>query len=672
MPRRRIRVAIVSAAALGTLGLIGACTPTPPPTAPTPPVIQMLPDRSQGFYSMPWPNDLRRSDRGMSDWSSLPGLASDPLTEPLPAIPLLPAIVDRAESTVTQFGTNTAVFMRPLVALDPTSLPTPAQTTGPDASVLLVDLSTGTRAPAVVVAQERRDRFRPDHLLTVLPYPGHPLRPDTDHAVLVFDTVRTAAGAPLERAPLIDQLRRPHDPSMPMTAEQHGALSRQLDAAVAAVESSSTRDPDDLVAFTVYRTQDTGREWRAVTAAVDSAPTPAIQVDSVDSCTTRSTDPGAPTALVRGRIALPTWQQGAFPYLLDGGRIDVDGSGRAVRTGTRAAPVQLLVPCTTPPAAGWPVLTFVDGTGGDEDIATTPSPVRRAAMLYGQIAPLYGNGVGDAGTVLQGLGFEDLRSQQELVFYNLLNPVAVRTNVLQQASDHLVFTRAVAAFAHPGAAFGQPGTVGADPGSVVIAGHSQGAQTLPFVASAAPSLVDGVVSSAGSGGQYHSIAHGPRRLESLGLLTIAPDRLDELNPLLHMVQTVFEAADGSNVPTTQHFINLTGYADTCTTVETGTHYARSQGLASYALAPEISYGEPSLDRISATTPVSANSSGATRVQVLLPGGHFVYRSNVDRLTSFVAQVHAGTAPVVRPEQFASNASNCAGRRYDDPPRLFGI
>jgi len=459
---------------------------------------------------------------------------------------------------------------------------------------------------------------------------------------------------------------------MPMNVEQHAALGDQLAAVEAAVVGSTGFQPDDLVAFTVYRTQDTGREWRSVTAALDATPTPAIQVDSIGTCTSRTTDPGSPTAIVRARIALPTWQQGTFPYLLDGGRIGTDAEGRAVRTGTRVAPVQLLVPCATPPATGWPVVTFVDGTGGDEDIATTTSPVRRASMLYGQIAPLYGNGVGDAATVLESFGFDDLQSQQELVFYNLLNPVAVRTNVLQQASDHLVFTRAVASFSLDGVAVGQPGTVAADPGRVVVAGHSQGAQTLPFVAAAAPDLIDGVVSSAGSGGQYHSIAHGPRRLESVGLLTIAPERLDELNPLLHLVQTVFEAADGSNVPTTQHFINLTGAADTCTTIETGTHFARSQGLASYALAPEISYGDPALDRIPASTPISANSGGATRVQILLPGGHFVYRSNVDHLTAFVQQIHAGTAPVVRPEQFTSNTSNCAGQRYDDPPRLFGF
>jgi hypothetical protein len=243
------------------LAIGAACVPAPtaPPT-PVSPVIQMLPNRSQGFYSMPWPNDLRRSDAGMADWSSLPGLSSNPLTEPLPPIPLLPAIVDRAEPTVDRFGTNTAVFMRSLVALDDGSLPTPADGLRPDASVQLMDLTTGERAPAVVVAQERRDRFRPDHLLTILPYPGHPLRPDRSYGVLVFDTVRTADGTPLERSPLLDQLARPYEPSMPMNVEQHAALVQQLDAVRAAVVDSTAFEPSDLVAFTVYRTQDTGRE----------------------------------------------------------------------------------------------------------------------------------------------------------------------------------------------------------------------------------------------------------------------------------------------------------------------------------------------------------------------------------------------------------------------------
>lgn len=658
---------------LGVIGGITACvpmTPVPPPE----PVIQMLPNQAEGFFSMPWPNHIRRTDSGMTDWNSLPGITSNPLVEPLPTVPLLPAIIDAAQRTVDQFGTNSAVFLRSMVALDDGSLPTPAATLADDASVQLVDLSTGDQAPAVVVSQERADRFRPAHLLTILPYPGHPLRPDREYGVLVFNSVRTATGVPLQPTPLLAQLRQPHAASMPMSAPQHAALSNQLDAVEQITATSTAYSPTDLVAFTVYRTQDTGREWNAVVDALASTPVPPISVTSIDPCTERPRDPGANLALIQGTIALPTWQQGSFPYLLDGGDIRIDPLGRAERTGTRVAPVQLLVPCRPAPATGWPVLTFVDGTGGDEDIPTTSAPVRRTNMIYGQLAPLYGNGVGDASTLLSLVGFPTLRSQQEIVFYNLLNPRAVRSNPLQQASDHLTFTRSLSTFTLDGADLSEPvpGTINADPNRVVISGHSQGAQTLPLVAGADDTLIDGVVSSAGSGGQYHSIAHGPRRLESVGRLTIAPERLDELNPLLHLVQTTIENTDGANFPTTQDFINVSGYADTCTTVETATHFARSQGLASYALAPEISYGEPTLDRIEATSPISANSAGRTRVQVLLSGGHFVYASNVDRLTAFAEEVFAGVAPTVRPAEFETRTNNCAGERYDDPPRLFGI
>lgn len=645
-----------------------------PPEVASPPVIasiEMSPKLLNGWFSMPWPNDIRRSDAGMLDWTALPGITTDLFTEPLPQIPLLPEIMAKAQPSVSQFGRNTAVYFRSTVALDPSSLPTPAAATGPESAVQLIDLETGERAPIVVVGQERQDRFRPSHLLTLLPYPGHPLRSDARYAAVVFDDVESAGHIPLEPAELIRQLGREFDSSMPMTAAQHAALGSQLADVAAAVTEHTSHDPGEIVAFSVYRTQNTHREWDGIVAAANAAPTPSISVAGVDACAPSVRDGGASMAIVHGSVPLPMWQAGDFPYLLEGGGIVVPASGRAVLQGTRSTPVQLLVPCSAPPPAGWPVLTFMDGTGGDEDIATTRAPVRRSGVVYGQISPLYGNGIAGAAELLSVFGYTDPAAQKELVFYNLLNPAAIRTNPLQQASDHLVFTRALAQFAMSGAEFGQPGTVRADASKVVIAGHSQGAQTLALVAGADPTI-DGVISSAGSGGQYHSISHSPKRLSAIGLVTNGADRMDELNPLIQMVQTVFEIADGANYPTTQHFLNLSAYSDTCTTVETGTHYAMAQRLDTFAAAPEISYGEPSLDRRVASLPVTANSGGATRVQILLPGGHFGYLNNVDRLTQFLTQVHAGSAPVVHADQFVGSVSNCPGTRYDDPPRLFAI
>ena len=664
---RRAQVAVAATVLAVTAT---ACPGDPGPSAPFVPAIAMSPALVGGWFAMPWPNDIRRVDGAMPDWSSLPGIGYDIFSEPLPPVPVLPAIVDKGLSTVDQFGRNTAVFMQANAELAASSLPTPAQSTSPGASVLLVDLDTGELAPTVVVNQERADRFRPAHLLTILPYPGHPLRSDARYAALVFDDVTTTAGDHLTPSPTIAQLQQPYDPSMPMTAAQHANLSGQYAAVQAAIAAHTTHEPSDLVAFTVYRTQKTEREWNAIVASIAALPTPSINVSSIGACTASSADAGAPMSIVKATVELPVWRNGTFPYLFEGGRVFVRPDGTAQQFGTRVAPVELMVPCTPMPAGGWPVVTHMDGTGGDQRI-DSDVVARRNKVLFGKIAPLYGGGVGDAGTILSPLGFSTPRQQAEVLFYNLLNPDAIRSNPLQQAAEHLVFTHALEQFSVSGAPFGQPGTIHGDPAHVMITGHSQGAQTLPMIAAADPDI-DGVISSSGSGGQYHTLAHSPRRLNTISLVTNHADRLDELNPLIQVVQTVFEASDGANFANTTNFLNYTNEADTCSTVETGLHFSTAQGLGVIATTAGTSYGEPSLDRTTVVAPVSGNVGGRTRVSVLLPGGHFNYSYNVDASTQFQDQVMAGLTPTVPARTWGSSSWNCPGVRYDDPPRLFGI
>jgi len=661
---------LVGIAAATTMLLASACPPVSEPPGPVVPSILMSPQLSQGYFSLPWPNDIRRTANGMTDWTSVPGINTDIFTEPLPPIPILPAIVEKGQTTVTQFGRNTAIYFQGTTEIAASTLPTPAQTLQPDASVQLIDLDTGERAPAVVVNQERADRFRPAHLLTILPYPGHPLRSDARYAAVVFDDVTDLEGTPLQAAGTLAELAAPYAASMDMTAAQHAALVTQLAEVNAVVSAHTSHVPDEVVAFTVYRTQKTEREFDAIVASADALPAPTLRLLSTGPCTTRAVDNNASMALVTAEIDLPVWRNGVSPYLFEGGRIVVGPDGKATQFGTRTAPAELLVPCSAMPVSGWPVVTHIDGTGGDQHIDDS-TVVGRSGVLYGQIAPLYGDGVGDAGPVLSAVGYTTRRQQVEILFYNLLNPDAIRSNPLQQASDHFLFTRAVEAFSAPGTAFGQPGTVSADPTKVVITGHSQGAQTLPMVAYAEPSL-DAVISSAGSGGQYHSVVHSPQRLDAITLVTNHADRLDELNPIIQMVQTVFEASDGANFANAQNYLNYSAYADTCTTVETATHFARAQDLTTLAFSPQISYGEPALDRIVGVAPISANSAGRTRVQVLLPGGHYNFYQNRDRSTAFMNQAFTGAAPVVPVQTYGWSTRNCAGQRYDDPPRLFGI
>lgn len=667
---RTIRLLTIAAAAAV---VATACPPDPGPGTPAAPTVYMSPAKSKGYFSMPWPNDIRRTANGMSDWTSLPGITTDILTEPLPKIPILPEIVAKGQTTVNQFGRNTAVYFQANKELAAATLPTPAQSTQPSASVVLVNLDTGELAPTVVVNQERQDRFRPAHLLTILPYPGHPLDSDARYAAMVFDDVTTTDGAALTPSATLAQLDAPYDAAFPMTAAQHAALAAQYADVKAAIAAHTTHDAADLVAFTVYRTQKSEREWDAILSSIADLPTPQIQVNEIGACATTPHEAGT-YSIVKSSISLPVWRNGTSPYLFEGGRIVVQPNGKAQQFGSRTLPVELLVPCAPVPVGGLPVVTHMDGTGGDQQIGNDTPMARRAGILYGKISPLYGDGVGlgDAPALLSALGYPTRREQVEILFYNLLNPDAIRSNPLQQASDHLLFTHALRQFSTPGAPFGQPGDITADGDRAMVSGHSQGAQTLAMLAYADPSI-DGVLSSSGSGGQYHTLSHSPRRLNTISLVTNHADRLDELNPLIQVVQTVFEADDGANFANDTHFFNYSNYADTCSTIETGYHFSTAQDLAFVVKSPaEISYGDPSLDRTLATLPLSGNVGGKTRVSVILPGGHYNYLFNVDRMTAFQTQVFAGATPVVPDQSYSWSNSNCPGVRYDDPPRLFGI
>ena len=73
---------------------------------------------------------------------------------------------------------------------------------------MLLDLDHPAAAPVPVLADVRSTdvTFRPANLITLLPYPGHPLAPNTRYAAALFDGVRDAAGNRLAPAPILTQL----------------------------------------------------------------------------------------------------------------------------------------------------------------------------------------------------------------------------------------------------------------------------------------------------------------------------------------------------------------------------------------------------------------------------------------------------------------------------------
>lgn len=351
---RRVR----GVGAFSAVALLALSSCVAPPDLPNGTTVRMDLTLNYGFFAMPWPNELRTTAVGTLDLAHLPGVDS----------PILKWLLALASNEVTAAGTDSAPYLQLSGPIDPSSLPDPAATLTANSSVMLVDLDHGGRAPAMVRV-EPVDQYRPANLLSVMPYPGHPLRGDTRYAVIVTDGVRAADGSALLPAPVFGALDELD--ALPVDAQswigratspqQFAALHAQRGDVLGALAANSSWGRGDLVGFTVFRTQDVGSELDAVatTTARLGTPTPVFTQRS-PTCATATSD-----QRLYGHVDLPLYQQGFFPFsnATWGGHIQHGPDGSAVVQGTRSVPIEVHVPCGEAPADGWPILTFINGTG---------------------------------------------------------------------------------------------------------------------------------------------------------------------------------------------------------------------------------------------------------------------------------------------------------------------
>lgn len=648
------------------------------PEPPVPVTFEMAADRSDGFFSFPWPNELRKAPDGTLDLTGFPGVDSPAADTPgttAPGQSLLPELTAQLARSVTDFGTNSAIYLRATGGIDPESIPSPSESVTPTSAVQLIDLERGEAAPVLVEVQDG-DRFRPDHLLTVLPYPGHPLRPGTRYGLAVTTALRSEAGEPVEPAPLIDQLDGRWDASTGVDELTWEVLRSQRDEVRRALPAEARRD--GLVAFTVFRTQDIGREMAAVAAAVRDAPTPHIDWETRESCAPDAPLDGTASTTYRGLITLSRFQDGPWPHLREGGAIQIREDGRAVAQGTAKVPLVVKIPCGEPPPGGWPILTFIDGTGGSAELDGI-ALWDRAGWVTASIPPLFGVGrepPAEVTALLEAFGLTDPELRAELLFYNFLNPAAARTNPIQQAADHLALQRAIADLSFDPGRMRSKVRVQTDDSITVVSGHSQGAQSLPLVAAADPTI-DGVISSTGSGGQYHTLSHVTTQRMGLATFTGDVDLLDELNPVVQLVQTLLEGSDGINYPSAMSYLNISGRDDTCVALETSRHLAGALGLVTISpIELQSLYGDEELDppvEESGTVEGNAGDGAATRVNVELPGGHFVAYDDTTTATAFLDAIRERRVPSVTVDEDPPTGNgNCPGQRWDDPPRRYAV
>jgi hypothetical protein len=232
-----------------------------------------------------------------------------------------------------------------------------------------------------------------------------------------------------------------------------------------------------------------------------------------------------------GQLTLPVMQAGTRPYATPelGGNIVVDGTtGLPVVQAAETVCFAATIPVTALPAAGWPIVIYAHGTGGDyrsgvQDVGESLATAGLATLSFTGV--MHG----------ERRGPTDLTP--DLLFFNVTNPRAARDNVLQGAADLIQVARIVRA-----------GIAAApiDPAKVYFFGHSQGSTTgglaVPFVADA----LDTVVLS-GAGGhltQTLLTKTSPYDLAAGMSLMLGEDiRSYRTQPVLALFQQFFDPSD---------------------------------------------------------------------------------------------------------------------------------
>ena len=626
------------------------------------------PTLAGGFFDAPWPSDTRLRPDGSIDLTGFPGRATNAIAN---------LVLGRGEAATFGFGPNSAVYFRASGALDPASVPTLAEATVQSRStVLLLDLDdpTAPPVPLLVDYEPTGTPRRPSHLLTLLPYPGHPLKPATRYGAAVFNGLYDASGLRLAPSPILSALDGPAPAGV--AAATWSTLRQDRDDTIQAVRDRTLWHPSELVAFTAFTTQDATFEMDAIARSVEALPPPEVLSRQPDAT------PCADGAVSRStaRVALPVWQSGTRPFVNAGGDVSVGGDGLAVQQGVELGSsgqgvlLDVAIPCGPAPVDGWPVLVWIGGTGATA--RATPINELGPDLPYAvfSVAPLYS---GDRLITGQPAPFDT----PEFQFFNYANPLAARTNSIQQAADVLYLERLVHTFAlAPGEAGG--GVDGRfDLSTVVLGGHSQGATTLPLTLAHAPGNVKGGFLSASGAGLYHSIVYrGDVRALVDGLIGAQVGELDIFHPYPQILQTFAEPADPANYASaiTTDVALYAGLRDGCTSIEVSTHLATALGIPianpqtrlplydPQALV-DVGYQSPFEPTVVAT-PVSQNlPGGRTGVVVQVDSGHFGARTYPAIGRSFVDSIAAGGPTTVAPGATPAAAPGTQCPRFGPPP-----
>lgn len=478
------------------------------------------------WFDHPWPSDVRKE----SGFVRLDGWP-DPRKSPL-----LQRYRTQLKGKLEGFSPAAAGYFSFEGPIDESSFPKDEKSSlDASSTIQLIDTTTSARHP--VVWKWRApvgDYYLTTNTLSWAPAHGHPLKPKTQYAVVVT----TDARGPKGNAAPNEELKK-------VVA---GTSTLNWSAAIAAVGKAGI-DKSKIAHLTVFTTQDPVAETIAVAEHARSLPPPKVKELKLEA--EKST---ADLDRYEGTYeGSPDYQQGTPPFLTEGGGFVFEG-GKPVKQRDFALRFKLVVPNATKcpmPEKGYPIALYAHGTTGswtsfiDEGTADVLVAKCIASMGVDQI--FHGTRPG-----APALDDPNRDSKISLLFFNLENALAARTNGRQSAIDevaraHLVRTGGLDIPAETSAT---KAAIKFNPARIGFMGHSQGGLNGPLFLAVDDSARGGVLSGAGSAIAYSLLLKVKPDPSVAGLikafLGVTAENADELGPLhpaMSLIQLIVDPTD---------------------------------------------------------------------------------------------------------------------------------
>lgn len=557
--------------ALALAPLLAACTPraaepTPLPAAryeplgPLPGATRVAFTVARGaFLDRPFPTELDRAGDGHLDLADFPGRGGG----------LLATYAELAERERDGFSIAQTVYFRIEGAIS--SLPRdPRATVSTSSPTFLMDVDAASPDRGKLVAIEARTHARatayvPAGTLALKPLAGLVLRPGTLYAAVVRRSLGDAVGAPLGTTADFEAIKATSPRSTP-TLER----ARLLFAPAFDVLASRGVARGDVAALAVFRTGRPHASTAKLVASLDRLP-PQHAPRLLDAALERRPE-GQSYVVLHGTYCTPSYQRdlGEAPFLDRGGELAPGESGtpevvpiaRGDAFGDPCAPLLRARFVLTLPArhdgGEVPLIVTAHGTGGDartflgeRDFSGWAATVGAAVVSTDQ--PLHGARPGVGKPVAMPLG--PLRIpirgvRPEVFFYNPFRPAATIANMAQATADAGVLLRLFAGrdLAATDVFSNVAPSVLAKLSSsrVMVAGHSQGSQSLIALGAFDPRIRAVLLSGAGGDLRY-GVLENKEFAAVRGflepLLGLEPGELDPFHPVLALVQLLADPAD---------------------------------------------------------------------------------------------------------------------------------